>query len=213
MLPEISGSTATAKGSQTGRGDAAVRKKLKIWLIALVALAATAAVGVTLAFMFRKANAVNIFTPAEVACAVHEKLDGADVTGSPANGNEKSDIRVRNTGNVKEYLRVRIVSYFVDTDGNVSGSYPSEFPDLALNDGWIAGGDHTYYYTKPVDPSGYTPSLCQPFTLIQKTTQDAKTVYQTIEVFAEAIQAEPGTAAENAWKVTVANDGTITAAP
>ena len=187
-----------------------MHKKLKKWVAAAV-LVAVAAVGVTLAFMFKKANVKNTFVPAEVACTVHEKLDGKDITDAAAKGGEKSDIRVENTGKVSEYLRVRLVSYFVDSEGNVTGAEPSVYPDITLNDGWIAGSNHTYYYTEPVEPGGYTYEMCQPFTLAKKTLRDGTTIYQVVEVFAEAVQAEPADAAHEAWGVTV-EDGTITVA-
>lgn len=126
---------------------APMHKKLKKWVIAAAALVTVAAVGVTLAFMFKKANVKNTFVPAEVSCTAYEKLDGEDITEATAKGGEKSDIRVENTGKVNEYLRVRLVSYFADAEGNVTGAEPSVYPDITLNDGWIAGSNHTYYYT------------------------------------------------------------------
>ena len=188
-----------------------MHKKLKKWVIAAAALVTVAAVGVTLAFMFKKANVKNTFVPAEVFCTVHEKLDGEDITESAAKGGEKTDIRVENTGKVNEYLRVRLVSYFVDAGGNVTGAEPSVYPDITLNDGWTAGSNHTYYYTKKVEPGGFTSAMCQPFTLAEKVLRDGTTIYQVVEVFAEAVQAEPADAAHEAWGVTV-EDGTITVA-
>lgn len=186
-------------------------KKTKKRIMALAALSFIAAVGVTLAFMFKKANAVNTFTPAVVSCTVHEKLDNTDVTNESAIGDKKSDIRVQNTGNVNEYLRLRMVSYFVDKDGNISGAEPSVFPNITLKEDWIAGEEHTYYYTKPVAPNGYTTILCEPFELSEIETRSGK-LYQVVEVFAEAIQAEPVGAAKDEWGAEITNDGIITKA-
>ena len=50
-------------------------------VIALFAVFLTiAVVGITVAFMFRKTSANNLFLPAEVSCTIHEKLDGAEYT-------------------------------------------------------------------------------------------------------------------------------------
>ena len=188
-------------------------KKRKKLIIAAIALLAVAAIGLTLAFMFKKIRAVNTLTPAVVSCAAYEKLDGKEVSGTTAAvGQEKSDIRVKNTGNINEYLRVRLVSYFVDGEGNISGSAASVYPKITLNDGWIAGTEHTYYYTKPIKPNDETPILCQPFTLLQKQTSDGTKIYQVIEVFAEAVQAEPDAAVNAAWNATV-SDGQIESVP
>lgn len=94
---------------------------------------------------------------------MHEMLDDAEVTDSYASGNKKSDIQVQNTGNVPAYLRVRLVSYFVDAEGSISGAEPSVYPEITLNSGWLAGENHTYYYTKPVEPNGLTPRIVRAF--------------------------------------------------
>ena len=180
-------------------------KRIKHLLIA-------AAAGLTLAFMFKKAEKTNRFIPAEVSCAVREKTDGSEVTGIAAVGSEKSDIRVENTGNVREFLRLKLVSYYVDSNGDIVGTVSSQYPTLSLKNGWIAGANHTYYYPFPTDPGGMTEILCEPFTLGQTQLENGSTVYQVIEVIAEAVQAEPISAGREAWGVTVTNN-TITAAP
>ena len=187
-------------------------KRIKHLLIAATALCIVAAVGLTLAFMFKKAEKTNRFIPAEVFCAVREKLDNNEVAGTAAVGGEKADIRVENTGNVKEFIRLRLVSYYVDSNGDIVGTVSSQYPTLSLKNGWIAGANHTYYYPYPVEPGSLTGILCEPFTLWQTQLADGKTVYQVIEVIAEAVQAEPISAVREAWGVTVTNN-TITAAP
>lgn len=177
-------------------------KRIRLWLIAALALCAAAAVGVTLSFMFKKAEKTNTFVPAEVTCDVEESLFSG----------VKSDVCVKNTGNVAAYLRIRLVSYYVDDNGDIAGRVPSQYPTLTLQNGWIAGADHTYYYPTPVEPDAKTGILCAPITLGTVKLADGKPVYQVLEVFAEAIQAEPVGAVQEAWKVTV-SDTKITAVP
>ena len=187
-------------------------KRIKHLLIAASALCIAAAAGLTLAFMFKKAEKTNRFIPAKVSCAVREKTDGSEVTGIAAVGSEKSDIQVENTGNVREFLRLKMVSYYVDANGDIVGTVSSQYPTLSLKNGWIAGANHTYYYPFPTDPGGMTEILCEPFTLGQTQLENGSAVYQVIEVIAEAVQAEPISAVREAWGVTVTNN-TITAAP
>lgn len=186
-------------------------KRIKHLLIAGAALSIAAAVGLTFAFMFKKAEKTNRFIPAEVSCAVREKTDGSEVTGIAAVGSEKSDIRVENTGNVREFLRLKMVSYYVDANGDIVGTVSSQYPTLSLKNGWIAGANHTYYYPFPTDPGGMTEILCEPFSLGHTQLENGTTVYQVIEVIAEAVQAEPSDAAQEVWGVTVEN-GVVTAA-
>ena len=61
-------------------------KRIKNLLIAAATLCIAAAVGLTLAFMFKKAEKTNRFIPAEVSCAVREKMDGNEVNGTDAVG-------------------------------------------------------------------------------------------------------------------------------
>ena len=177
-------------------------KRIRLWLIAALALCAAAAVGVTLSFMFKKAEKTNTFVPAEVTCEVEESLFSG----------VKSKVCVKNTGNAAAYLRIRLVSYYVYNDNSIAGRVPSQYPTLTLQNGWIAGADHTYYYPTPVEPGAETGILCDPITLGTVKLADGKTVYQVLEVFAEAIQAEPVGAVQEAWNVTV-SDAKITAVP
>ena len=177
-------------------------KRIRLWLIAALALCAAAAVGVTLSFMFKKAEKTNTFVPAEVTCEVEESLFSG----------VKSKVCVKNTGNAAAYLRIRLMSYYVYNDNSIAGRVPSQYPTLTLQNGWIAGADHTYYYPTPVEPGAKTGILCDPITLGTVKLADGKTVYQVLEVFAEAIQAEPVGAVQEAWNVTV-SDAKITAVP
>ena len=177
-------------------------KRIRLWLIAALALCAAAAVGVTLSFMFKKAEKTNTFVPAEVTCEVEESLFSG----------VKSKVCVKNTGNAAAYLRIRLVSYYVYNDNSIAGRVPSQYPTLTLQNGWIAGADHTYYYPTPVEPGAKTGILCDPITLGTVKLADGKTVYQMLEVFAEAIQAEPVGAVQEAWNVTVSGTE-ITAVP
>mgnify|MGYP000575540052 CR=1 FL=1 len=157
-----------------------------------------------------KSEKTNRFIPAEVSCAVREKLDNNEVTGTAAAGGEKSDIRVENTGNVKEFIRLRLVSYYVDSNGDIAGKAASQYP--TLKNGWIAGANHTYCFLYSVEPGEATEILCEPFPLGQTQLENGTTVYRVMEVIAEAVQAEPVSAVREAWGVTVTNNR-ITAAP
>ena len=169
------------------------RKYIYIWLcvIVLVLLA-----GITLAYFFTSSEkAINSFTKAEVSCTVDEVFDG----------NEKTSVRVQNTGNISSYLRVRLSSHWVNSEGKTIAKLSPELsPDLA--EGWFAAGDNTYCYSRPVEPGGFTPDLLNS-PLVLKS--DANT-FQVVEVFAEAIQAEPAAAVAEAWNVSAAQDGTLT---
>lgn len=182
--------------------------KRKGTILLLVLTAATAAVGVTLAFMLRKAQAQNTFAPAAVSCQVHEKLDGNVYTGGTPTGTIKTDITVKNTGNVPAFVRVYLVWNWTD-GADVAAAKSPTGTDVVLRSGWLKGSDGAYYYTQPVKPGEQTTVLCDPITLTETTAANGDTVQQQLTVLAEAIQANPEKAVREAWGVTV-TDGAIT---
>ena len=187
-------------------------KKHRILPVLLIASLAISLLlcGTVLAYMFTQTEYKdNEFTPANVSCKVFEKFDGT----------QKTSIQVQNTGNIDAYLRVRLVSYWVDADGNIVAK-PSAMPEINMAAGWIKGANNTYYYTKPVGPAAYTGSLLSSPINLEKDREafvygqkDENGNMQVIEVFAEAIQSKPYNAVINSWKVSVDANGNITAAP
>lgn len=177
-------------------------KKRRIILSILVASLVVSLLicGTVLAYMFRQTEYKdNEFVPANVSCKVVEAFDGV----------EKTSIQVQNTGNIDAYLRVRLVSYWVDADGNIVAK-PSSMPEINMATGWIKGTNNTYYYTKPVSPAAQTGSLLSSPIILE---EDENGYMQVIEVFAEAIQSKPYNAVINSWKVSMDANGNISAAP
>ena len=177
-------------------------KKHRILPVLLIASLAISLLlcGTVLAYMFKQTEYKdNEFTPANVSCKVVEKFDGT----------QKTSIQVQNTGNIYAYLRVRLVSYWVDADGNIVAK-PSAMPEINMAAGWIKGANNTYYHTKPVSPAAYTGSLLSSPINLEK---DENGYLQVIEVFAEAIQSKPYNAVINSWKVSMDANGNISAAP
>ena len=141
-------------------------------------LVATMVVGGTLAYLFTNTEPVeNIFTPSYVSCSVTEEF----------NGTTKRNVNVTNTGNIDAYIRVKLVTYRVNNEGDHIGG-TAKIPPFDPGAGWVKNGDY-YYYTKPVAP-GANPAaaLINSIDLIGSYT-DADGGKQVIEVMAEAIQA------------------------
>lgn len=177
-------------------------KKRKILSIILIAalIVDVLLCGTVIAYMFRQTEYEdNQFTPAQVSCSVSEVF----------NGEQKTNIQVQNTGNIDAYLRVRLVSYWVDAEGNIVAK-PSDMPEISLASGWIPGSNHTYYYQSTVATNTLTGNLLSSAIQLAK---DDNGYLQVIEVFAEAIQSKPQNAVTKSWKVTVDSNGYITAVP
>lgn len=174
-------------------------KKYRSILLVILLIASLALCGTVFAYMFRQTEAKNNqFIPAEVSCEVKEAFDGTD---------KKTSIKVQNTGNIKAYLRVSFVSYWVDSSGNVV-SKPSVMPSFEIKDGWIKKSptEDVYYYTKPVAPTQSTDELLNSNITL---TVDENGYLQVVDVFAEAIQSTPKDAVEGSWGVSIDSNGNI----
>ena len=79
--------------------------------IAAVLLLSATVTG-TLMYLVSKTTAVtNTFEPATVTCEVKENFEGT----------VKKDVTVKNTSNIDAYLRVKLVTYRVNADGERIG--------------------------------------------------------------------------------------------
>lgn len=167
------------------------RGRLAMMVLSVVLLLGVA-IGGTIAWLSTKTTPVtNTFTPAEVTCEVTEQFDGK----------KKTNVNVENTGNIAVYIRVKLVTYRTNDDGQHIGG-TAELPKFNLGENWVKYGKY-YYYTLPVAP-GKKPAdnLADSMTL-EKSYKDADGGKQALDVMAEAIQSEPEKAVGEAWGVTI----------
>lgn len=165
-----------------------------------------AAVGVTVAYLQTQTDPLeNEFTPAKVSCEVAETFDG----------NVKSDVSIRNTGDTDAFIRVSVVANWVKTDSenNVTSVYaqqPVAGTDYTLtlaanaNENWLKDGNGFYYHKAAVKPGESTAVLIAACTPIEGRAPAGYTL--AVEIVASAIQASPETVAEEHWKVAVENN-------
>lgn len=174
-------------------------KRSGILLAAVIVLLA-GAVGGTWAFLVAQSEPVeNNFTYAHVSCTIEETFE---------NG-EKSDVQIKNTGDIPAYIRARIVVTWKDESGNVS-AVPVKDTDytMTMGTGWTKGTGDYWYCNTAVPVDGKTPAL---ITECKKTAEaNAPEGYNlSVEILADAIQSEPASAVTEAWNVTVDANGNI----
>ena len=181
-------------GKNAAHGGAKRSLVLVVSVLALV----LAVAGGTLAWLVANSGPVtNTFTPATVSCEVEETFKN----------NVKSNVNVKNTSNIDAYLRVKLVTYRVNEDGERIGGTAEILP-FTPGEKWVKNGDF-YYYTLPVAP-GKTPAdpLIGDSGIELRAYTDVDGGKQVIEVMAEAIQSQPDNAVLQAWGVvpsTLAN--------
>ena len=163
-------------------------------------LVATMVVGGTLAYLFTNTEPVeNIFTPSYVSCSVTEEF----------NGTIKSNVNVTNTGNIDAYIRVKLVTYRVNDEGQHIGGTAS-LPTFTLGANWVLY-DGYYYYTLPVAPRERPKTNLTDSMKLVGSYDDADGGKQVIEVMAEAIQSVPENAVKAAWGAgfSIGADGSL----
>ena len=175
-------------------------KKIALLVLAFL-LIASAAVSGSLAYLVADTKDVkNEFTPSEVTCEVTEKFEN----------NVKSEVNVKNTSDIPAYIRVKLVTYRVNDEGDHIGG-TAEIPDFIPGDGWVANGGY-YYYTSPVaaGQSPDKPLIDESGIALTDSYDDADGGKQVIEVMAEAIQSGPVHAVGESWGVTI-SEGKVAA--
>lgn len=180
-----------------------INKKVILLAVSLV-LILSAAIGGTVAYLIDQTGSItNTFTPAKVTPEVKEDFGN----------NVKNNVQIKNKGDIPAYIRVKIVVTWKDEHGNVYGAAPKVGTDytwtMPENSKWFLKGGF-YYYSEPVAAKGTTEILFTDCKL--KDGVKAPEGYNlSVDIHAQAIQAEPTTAVTSAWGVTVGADGTLSA--
>lgn len=198
------------KGQFEGKHDGAkarpVRRKkhhtgrLTAMVIATALLLALAISG-TVAWLTTKDKPItNTFNPSKVACEVTETFNST--TGV------KSNVNVKNIGDIDAYIRVKLVTYRTNEQGQHIGG-TAEIPAFTPGAGWVAYNGY-YYYTKPVAPNAQPEKALIDSIELKASYDDADGGRQAIDVMVEAIQSVPAEAVGEAWGVTI-SEGSVTA--
>lgn len=177
-------------------------------LIASLAVLLTATVGSTAAWLVSKPAAVeNDFVPGKVACQVLENF------GTESGAYVKRGVCVKNTGNTDAYIRVLLVFTWKDKDGNIFSNKPQEGKDYQINKNltdWIkqeSDAGTYYYYKKPVAPKAETDVLIELLRQADGVIGPENGKYKlSVDILADAVQADPPQAVADSWGVAVEND-------
>lgn len=173
-------------------GKRVMKTKKPVALVALLLLLCCTVAG-TVAFLVTKTDSVtNTFTPAHVSTEVNESFTGG----------VKSNVTIKNTGDIPAYIRAAVIINWADGDGNVSAT-PVKDGDYVIkydsSNTWKKIGDY-WYYTKPVAADSLTEkALIESCTPVAGKAPEGYDLQVTI--LADGIQSEPLTAIKEAWHV------------
>ena len=166
------------KGKHLNGDNKTFRKATTV--VISVLLLVTVMIGGTIAYLITATDPVeNTFTPSQVSCSVTENFDGE----------KKTNVNVTNTSDIKAYIRVKLVTYRVNEQGQHIGGV-AKIPAFTPGENWVKK-DGYYYYKLPVDP-GKQPEnpLNSSAIVLVESYGDVDGGKQVIEVMAEAIQAD-----------------------
>lgn len=173
-------------------------KRLSTLLLSVI-LVVTIAVGGTVAYLVTQDKPItNTFTPSHVNCEVTEDF----------NGTVKSNVNVTNIGDTDAYIRVKLVTYRVNQDGQHIGG-TATIPEFDPGTHWVKYGGY-YYYTLPVKPDEKPAAVLISSITLEDSYPDADGGKQAIDVMAEAIQSAPAEAIGKSWGVTI-SEGSVAA--
>lgn len=205
---------AVSSVRQTGaRGKRAAQRAVPPVLVGIAVVVLVLCVaGGAYAWLVQSDFANNVFGIGGVDITVEEKGPGEEPFKE--GDTVKRDVKVTNEGNMPVYVRAQVLVYWVDVNDNQLWEEPSAedgdyniIGSLPANDGWTKNGDY-YYWTKPLDVSASTEQLINSITASKDYGDGRRLV---VDVLVQGIQAEPQSAVEEAWSVSVAEDGTLSA--
>ena len=179
------------------------RDKFKSEVIICIALIVCTLMLGTIAYLQREAELSNSFTVGNVEAEIEETFKD-DI---------KTDVSIRNTGNVDAYIRAKILIYFVDSKGNITGEVPVKDVDYTItmgdniNSSWINTSD-CYYFTKSVAPGANTDILIKECKQLNSDVYEGGSRRLVVDIVAEAIQANDS-AVNDAWKSVVSENGQL----
>ena len=200
--------------------------KRVVGILLVAVLITTAAVtSLVVGYMFRVVDMPNTLLPGKVSCTVEEVVSQDDDSTTLT----KQEVTVKNTGDTQAYIRVKVLTYWQDSKGNIVGSKIDN--DLLGvnkydNSNWIRSektvvgnvSSITYYCKTPIDPGENTPDLLATSAMIVLDVTTTKvdgvtyTYRQVAEIIPEAIQSQPADAGTSSWHVTLDSNGNITSA-
>ena len=159
-------------------------------MAALVLAVVGVAVSGVIAWLSTTSSVSNTFELGTVNPTVQETFEN----------DTKSDVFIKNNGNVPIYVRAQVNIYWVDDEGNQLWDQPVAGTDYTLtqsieSSSWKQGADGFYYWTQPLAAGASTDPLIDEFKL--GYAPDGRTLVCDVSV--QGIQAEPSDAVIEAW--------------
>lgn len=164
-------------------------------IIVIIVLIFFIGISSTIAYLVSKSSKINEFEIGNVDAKVNETFNKEEKT--------KKDVYITNTGNIDEYVRVKINIYYKNNDDVIIYEDPiinEDYTiDLNLND-WFLSDDGYYYYKYKIGENKSTSNIIN--SLIYLKNYEDKSL--TADVIVNVIQSNDK-ALEEAWNKHIEN--------
>ena len=181
------------------------KRRLKVALIALMTILCCG-IGGTFSWLAVESQQItNLF---DVGAVSSEIIEGS------FSGISKSNVSIKNTGNVEAYIRAAIVPSWENAEGDAVPLHAGlDDMDISLgSDGWLLSGGY-YYFKTPVGAGELTPVLIKSASVKESSAGYQAGYKMNLTILCDAIQADGGneekSAVEDAWGVRAGPDGTL----
>ena len=181
------------------------RSRKTVAVLVSLALILLFAAGGTIAYIVTQTGGItNTFTAATV---------DNEVTEDEFNGEVKSNVAVKNTGDVTSFVRAQVIITWQNEAGNVYAAAPQKDTDYTISygtdNGWTLGSDGFWYYSDPVNAEASTKALIEECKWIKDAPETGYTLH--VEILSQSVQASPDTAVTSLWTGTSVNGGKLVA--
>lgn len=167
----------------------------------LVTMLAVGGVNLTLGYFIKTDVKENTFEVGNVNTVIRETFTPAEKI--------KENVYIENAGNVPVFVRAAILVYWKDREGKIMLDKPVKGTDYTVSGpggNWLGNGDAAdplWYYTIALQTSGEKAKTTALITKCEDISSYTDGRVLVADIVTQAVQAEPFSAVEDAWKVSV----------
>lgn len=175
-------------------------KRNKLLALLVTGALTVGVVGATMAYFVSKDSVTNAFTTAKTGVDVKEEFDKEDAENVKPGDEVNKDVKVINTANYNQFIRVKLTPKFTDESAGLDVSkiqliFKDSLKDDMSTNSWVKGTDGYYYYIGKLAPNAATEELLDAVKLdLKDVTSADEDKYQdkayTVTVEAEGVQAD-----------------------
>lgn len=167
--------------------------KKSILLLITAAIILTMSAGVTVAYLVASTSTVvNTFEPVTVNTTVTEDFKDPTI---------KKNVAIENSGDVKVYVRAKVVANWCDAKGNIVAPWTD---NINYNTGSWTYSNGFWYHKGAVAPNAFTENLFNSYSYAAADVP-VEGAHLEMTIVHQSVQAEPDDAVKELWGADAAS--------